>query len=57
MTTEEIKRQCEFIRSTGTSSRHALPITTILELCRDAEAYRSLPEPIKEAAKFVRAGQ
>ena len=57
MTTEQILAACKLIRESGTSSKVPIPICTLEQLARDAEQWRSMPEQIREAARYVRAGQ
>ena len=54
MTTEQILAACRMVKEAGTSSKVPIPICTLEELARDAEQWRSMPEQIREAAKYVR---
>ncbi len=53
MTTDEILSACRLIKQAGTSSKVPVPIATLEQLARDAAAWRSAPDQIKDAAKLM----
>jgi len=53
MTTDQILAACRLIKESGTSSKVPVPIVTLEELARDAAAWRSAPEQIKDACKLM----
>ena len=53
MTCEEILSACRMIKESGTSSKVPIPIVTLEQLARDAAAWRSAPDQIKDAAKML----
>ena len=50
-TADDVLRACAFIKSAGTSSRVPVPITVLEKLCRDAIAWNSAPEMMRQAVK------
>jgi hypothetical protein len=54
MSVEQILQDCRRIKEAGTSSKVPVNITILEELARDAAAWRSTPECIREAARAVR---
>lgn len=55
MTCEEVLAACRLIKESGVSSKVPIPIVTLEELARDAAAWRSAPEQIKDACKLMGA--
>jgi hypothetical protein len=57
MTLDDLVTQAIKIKETGYSSKIMVPIHVLLEIARDAKQWQAMPETLKEAAKFSRAGQ
>ncbi len=53
MTAEDVLAACKQIKESGTSSKVPIPIATLEQLAKDAAAWRSAPDQIKDAAKLL----
>jgi hypothetical protein len=54
MSAEQVLEDCRRVKEAGTSSKVPVPIVTLEKLCRDALAWQTAPQILKDA---VRAGQ
>jgi len=55
MTVDQLIAHAEQIKGSGYSSKIPVPINVFLEIARDAKAWQSAPQIVKDAATAARA--